>query len=131
MRNLICMLALALAACGGGGTPATSDLATPSDLAVTGALAGAPAPTYAGFAQPFFVKYCISCHPSASSTRDFTQYSVLQQNAHNIACGVSPTALSGCSGNPAPSQFPIGSGPFPTDDERRQLVVWVQDGLPQ
>jgi hypothetical protein len=118
MRIALPMLTLWLTACGGGGGPSpASDLATAS--------------TYANFAQAFFQSYCVSCHPSASSARDFTMYSVIVQNSHNIACGVSPTALSGCSGNPAPSQFPIGNGPHPTDDERTQLVRWIQAGLPQ
>jgi hypothetical protein len=123
----IVLLTLALAACGGS-TASMPDLAP--DLATSGDLATA-APTYGNFAQNFFSTYCTSCHPSASSSRDFTMYSVIQQNAHNIECGVSPTALTGCSGNPAPSQFPIGTGPKPTDDERNELVAWIMAGLPQ
>ena len=110
-------------ACGG-----VVDLSTaaPPDLA------GAPAPTYANFAKNFFATYCVKCHPSPTeSPRDFTLYAVIQSNSANIRCGVSPTALSGCSGNPAPGQFPIGTGPFPSDAERNELVAWIEAGLPQ
>jgi hypothetical protein len=103
----------------------------PADAAVIADMMAGSSPTYANFAQPFFTKYCVSCHPSASSTRDFTMYSVIKTSSHDIACGVSPTPLSGCSGNPAPGQFPIGAGPFPTDDERNKLVLWIQNGLAQ
>jgi hypothetical protein len=120
-RALVLSL-LCVAACGGGDT--ASDLSTTGDLSP-------PVPTYASFAQGFFASYCVSCHPSASSTRDFTQYGVIQLNSHDIACGVSPTALPGCSGTPAPGQFPIGTGPHPTDDARNQLVRWIQAGLPK
>jgi hypothetical protein len=130
MRRIAVLVALAGVACGDG-TPASPDLSTSTDAAVAADMTSAPAPTYASFAQAFFAQYCVSCHPSASSTRDFTMYSVIKMNSHNIACGVSPTALSGCSGNPAPGQFPIGNGPLPTDAERNELVQWIQNGLPQ
>jgi hypothetical protein len=123
MASRACVLLLLCAACGSGGAAA--------DLSTANADLSTPVPTYAGFAQAFFASYCVSCHPSASSTRDFTQYGVIQLNSHDIACGVSPTALQGCSGNPAPGQFPIGTGPHPTDDERNELVRWIQAGLPK
>jgi len=129
MRTSLFLLLLASAACGSASSTG-ADLATP-DLATAAADLNTPAvPTYTGFAEAFIMSYCVSCHPSASSTRDFTQYAVVKQNAHNIACGVSPIALPGCSGNPAPGQFPIGSGPQPTDAERTKLVQWIQGGLP-
>jgi hypothetical protein len=124
------LLALVFSACGGGG--AISDGGAPDLAAAAADLAGAPAPTYGNFAQSFFATYCVRCHPSATgSPRDFTMFSVIQTNSHDIACGVSPTALAGCSGNPAPGQFPIGNGPFPSDGERNRLVAWIQAGLPQ
>ena len=126
MRGLF-LCGLFLTAC--GGATSSPDLSTAPDMATASM---PPAPTYSSFAQPFFSTYCVRCHPSATaSPRDFTMYSVIQQNAHNIACGVSPTPLAGCSGNPAPGQFPIGTGPFPTDDERNELVAWIMAGLPQ
>jgi len=124
------VLALTLAACGGTGPASGSDLSTAPDAAVTFDLSPSTSPTYANFAQGFFTTYCVSCHPSASSARDFTQYATIKANAHNMACGVSPTARAGCSGNPAPSQFPIWSGPHPTDAERNELVQWIDAGLP-
>jgi hypothetical protein len=126
MRSML-GLAFLLTACGNGPTPITLDLAAAPDLAMPFMM---PAPTYSNFAQFFFSTYCVRCHPSAASARDFTMYSVIQQNAHDIACGVSSTPVSGCSGTPAPGQFPIGSGPFPSDEERNELVAWIMAGLP-
>lgn len=127
MRIGTCALALLLFGCGAASQQ--------PDLGANDLAGGAPdlagSPTYSNFAQQFFATYCVRCHPSAQSARDFTQYAVIQQNAHDIACGVSPTALAGCSGNPAPAQFPIGTGPFPSDAERDELVEWIQLGLPQ
>lgn len=131
MRNAALLFLLSWTACGGGGTRVGSDLSMPADADVISDMTTATPPNYANFAKEFFTTYCVSCHPSASSTRDFTMYAVIQQNSHNIACGVSPTALSGCGGNPAPGQFPIGTGPFPTDGERNELVQWIQNGLTQ
>jgi hypothetical protein len=37
---------------------------------------------------------------------------------------------SGCGATPAPKQFPIGTGPKPTDDERSAIVAWIDAGLP-
>ncbi len=125
------VVALFLAGCGGEcdtGPCGTS----PADLSTAPAPDLAAAPTYGNFAKNFFTTYCVKCHPSPTeSPRDFTQLSVIQQNAPAIRCGVSPTALSGCSGNPAPGQFPIGNGPFPSDAERDELVAWIEAGLPQ
>ena len=129
MRARALVLACLLPGCGQGSSPNATDLS--GDAGTASDMASAAGPTYASFAQTFFTKYCVSCHPSSSSTRDFTQYAVIKTNAHDIACGVSPTALAGCSGNPAPSQFPIGNGPAPTDDERKELVAWIQSGLPR
>lgn len=125
------LLVMGCGACGGGGGAVASDLSVLGDATVATDLPTAPAPTYASFAQSFFTTYCVSCHPSASSTRDFMQYATITANAHNIACGVSPTARAGCTGNPAPAQFPIGNGPHPTDAERNELVLWIENGLPQ
>jgi hypothetical protein len=124
-------LTLFLAGCGqnmcaGSGCGGSPDLGAAPDLT------GAPAPTYGNFAQNFFATYCVRCHPSPTeSPRDFTQYAIIKSNSANIRCGVSPTLLSGCTGTPAPSQFPIGNGPVPSDAERNQLVAWIEAGLPQ
>ena len=128
---VVSSFALTIAACGGTGSDAGADLASAPDAAIAADLLPTTNPTYANFAQGFFTTYCISCHPSSSSTRDFTKYATIKSNSHNMACGVSPIARAGCSGNPAPSQFPIGNGPHPTDAERNELVQWIDNGLPQ
>lgn len=88
--------------------------------------------TYANFAQGFFQKYCVSCHaPGGSATPDLTQYANIVANKDIIRCGVASTQLSGCGVSPAPKQFPIGSGPKPTDAERNRLVAWIDAGLPK
>jgi uncharacterized membrane protein len=48
---------LVLAACGGGSSPSGATC-PPVDP-----------PTYATFAQPFFAKYCTSCHSSTTTNR--------------------------------------------------------------
>jgi mono/diheme cytochrome c family protein len=50
MKVFFASLVLALAACGGGGSP-TGSTCPPTDP-----------PTYANFGQAFFGKYCTSCH---------------------------------------------------------------------
>lgn len=56
MKFLLAAL-LATAACGGGGSP-TGSTCPPTDP-----------PTYASFGQPFFAKYCTSCHSATSTNR--------------------------------------------------------------
>ena len=89
--------------------------------------------TWTSYAQGFFAMYCNSCHnPSGeASQQDFSQYDQVMANASAIRCGVAPTRQSGCGVTPAPKQFPIGNGPFPSDAERSQLVAWIDAGLPQ
>jgi hypothetical protein len=118
MRALL--LALGLAACGSPAATSAMDLAAPSS------------DTWSNFAQAFFASYCTRCHPSASDMmRDYTQYAQVARDQSLIACGVSPSAIAGCPSAIAPSQFPIGSGPHPSDAERNRLVAWIAAGAPQ
>jgi uncharacterized membrane protein len=57
MKVFFASLVLALAACGGGGSP-TGSTCPPTDP-----------PTYANFGQAFFGKYCTSCHSATSTNR--------------------------------------------------------------
>jgi hypothetical protein len=91
--------------------------------------------TWTGFARDFFQTYCVSCHFPAgeASLQDFNQYAVVQAYSATIRCGVAPDTgrlLPGCTGSPAPTQFPIGTGPKPTDAERLQVVAWIDAGAP-
>ena len=111
-----------LVACGGGASPATPD-------------AGVAADTWANYAQGFAATYCVSCHtpgrqgdPSGASF-DFRTLPDVMANAAEIRCGVAVTQLSGCSGSPAPKQFPIAA-PYPSDAERDRFVAWIEAGTP-
>lgn len=125
-----------VAACGGpspstdaGSTPDLSPVA--DDAAASDAMGAAP--KWTSFAQQFFATYCVHCHGPGNTKRDYSQDAQVQRDAMLIACGVTPgpQPLAGCPAAPAPAQFPVGNGPFPTDDERNELVAWIAAGLPQ
>jgi hypothetical protein len=148
--------ALALLACGGSPAPFSpgADLAVPADASsgggpdAAGSDAAAPADLLAAdpwsttlpssaasaFAQQFFLTYCTSCHGTntADTRRDYTQYSQVLRDAMTIACGVAPVSMpvANCPTFPPAGQFPIGTGPKPTDVERERIVQWIQNGLP-
>jgi len=96
------------------------------------------ADTWCNYAQCFFSTYCVSCHnpnaAGASSAQDFRQYSQVQLYAPIIRCGVSThqdTAWD-CASLSFPTtarQFPVGTGPKPTDANRDRLVAWIDAGL--
>ncbi|MCB9594796.1 MAG: hypothetical protein H6719_18895 [Sandaracinaceae bacterium] len=91
--------------------------------------AGPPADTWTAFANDFMQTYCVECH--ATSPKDFELLSEVRANAATIRCGVSDVALSDCGSGPPPRQFPIGSGPFPSDEDRARLVAWLDAGAPE
>jgi hypothetical protein len=90
------------------------------------------APTWSNFAQGFFATYCVQCHGPGNTKRDYSQYSQVSRDAATIACGVNPgpDPLQNCAAFPPPRQFPIGTGPFPSDDDRRRILDWIAAGLP-
>ncbi|MEO6954390.1 MAG: hypothetical protein ABI321_21510 [Polyangia bacterium] len=128
----IFVLLLAFAGCSSGAPPV--DLGSSVDLASAGPTPDLAAVTWTTFAQPFSQHYCVSCHSPGgqASQQDFNQYAVVKANAAHIRCGTAPVGMlpSGCSGNPSAGQFPIGTGPMPTDAERQTLVGWIDDGAP-
>jgi len=86
--------------------------------------------TWNNYAMGFMATYCVGCHDGG--TRDYRTIDEVIRDQDGIACGVSTTALDRCgAGSPSPSQFPVGSGPFPSDAERERLVAWVDAGLPE
>ncbi|HBQ14707.1 MAG: hypothetical protein RLP09_27760 [Sandaracinaceae bacterium] len=94
--------------------------------------AGIPDPTWGNFAESFFATYCTSCHsPEGRASADFQRLDVVQLRLNAIRCGVAPTLQEGCEGEHPPGWFPIGSGPFPSDEERWRLVEWVDNGAPE
>ncbi len=154
--NLLVAFAIALLACGaptpkpggtgggtsggttGGSTGGAIDAGTSAGLADSGV-----ADTWSNWALPdFFQAYCLNCHSSGGqgagsglngSTLDFTQFSNVQANATTIRCGVAVTQDPSwnCASFPPAGQFPIGSGPHPSDTERTRLVNWIGAGLPE
>jgi len=133
--RLASMLALAFAlGCGDDDSAADPDLGTTTDggIALEDAAAptDAPAPdTWSSFAMGFMATYCVECHDGAP--RDYRTIDEVRRDRSNIACGVSPTPRDGCGSFPAPGQFPVGSGPFPSEEERIRLVAWIDAGLPE
>lgn len=88
--------------------------------------------TWGNFAQAWFGMYCTSCHPGMpNNMRDYALYAEVVTDAATIRCGVAPTALTGCTGSPAPNQFPIGTGPNPDATSRQRLVAWIDAGMVQ
>ena len=111
------------------GSGARSDAGTGQDAG--GSVDGATsADTWTNFAQGFFTTYCVPCH-SANPPRDYSTMVDVMRDSAEIACGVSPTALSGCGSFPPPNQFPIGTGPHPSDADRQRIVAWIEAGLPE
>jgi hypothetical protein len=82
----------------------------------------------------FFETYCWECHGAGDPLRDYTLLSAVMAESVSIRCGVTPNALSDCTGFPPPAQFPIdnatSSNPKPSDSERTRLVQWIEAGTP-
>ena len=119
-----------------GGDPAPdggADAATPmADATVAIPDAGTdagPADTWTTFADDFMQTYCVRCH--STSPKDFNLIADVRANTATIRCGVTDVALADCGGGPPPRQFPVGSGPFPSDEERARLVRWLDAGAPE
>lgn len=162
MRSLLILIVTAAAACsssndpsGAGGSEPTSTVTSSSPASSSsetstgsggggqggqsgqggsGGGGGASGDTYSNYAMAFVATYCIECH-GAGKTHDFTTYAGIKAAAPLIRCGVAPILESGCSGSPAPKQFPIddamGTNPKPTDADRARMVAWIDAGLPQ
>lgn len=126
-------LALVFAGCSSSAPPADAgslaDAGTEPSDAASAVDAGAPGDTWASFAGSFMEAYCVRCH--STSPKDFDSLVDVRANAATIRCGVSDVALDGCGTWPPPRQFPVGSGPFPSDDERARLVAWLDSGAPE
>src|SRR5258706_10532939 len=91
------------------------------------------ADTWASYASGFFATYCNSCHSTSDTTgRDFNMQAIVDANAAEIRCGVAVAQDPswGCASTPVAKQFPIGSGPKPTDAERTRLGAWITAGTP-
>ena len=116
---------------GGGGTDAgPGDVdAGPGDVD-----AGAAGDTWATTMMALFDRYCVDHHAGAPSGRDYRTIDDVRRDGPRIRCGVTPASepLADCSPpmDPGAGQFPAGA-PFPSDEERRRIVAWIDDGLPE
>lgn len=125
VRALLVVLPLVLGACGGdSGTDSVPASSTPS----TGTTA-VTTDTWDSFAGAFMADYCVSCHDA--SPKDFTQYSEVVAWLDGIRCGVAATQQPDCEGQRPPMQFPIGTGAYPSDEERDRVVAWIEAGAPE
>jgi hypothetical protein len=130
---------------GNGGDGTSHDTGTPPgddaspETASDAPPSGDAGDTWANYAEGFFMTYCVECHNPTllaqnKTMRDYTTSVDVVRDKATIRCGVAPTQLSGCSGNPAPRQFPIsdsaGTNPKPADAERLRLVAWIEAGTP-
>lgn len=120
----------------GTDTPVTDDAGNDSGAPDVGTDGGpdsgpdsGPADTYETFGMAFMTSYCVECHEAGSSVRDYSTIDNIRRDMVGIRCGVTAEPLDDCSGFPPPRQFPVGSGPMPSDDERGRLVAWVEAGL--
>jgi len=108
--------------------PAVDGGPVPTDAAP--AIDGPETDTWGSYAMGFLATYCVGCHDGGP--RDYRTIDDVRRDQDGIACGVSPTALDRCGASePSPGQFPVGSGPFPSDAERERLVAWIDAGLPE
>lgn len=91
-----------------------------------------PGDTWANYAEGFLTTYCTSCHsPSGMASADFNQYEVVFDEQSTIRCGTSDVQLDDCPvREPYGPRFPVGSGPFPEDEDRARFVAWIDAGLP-
>lgn len=110
--------------------PPAEDAGPPMSDAGPPATDAGPAPdTWSSFASDFMQTYCVECH--STSPKDFNRLADVRANAATIRCGVTDVALTDCGSSPVPRQFPVGGGPFPSDEERARLVAWIDAGAPE
>jgi hypothetical protein len=114
----------------GGGAASSGEAGSPGSPE-----AGATADTWANYAQGFFRMYCISCHNAQDPTgRDYSMQAIVLKDKAVMRCGVAAVQDPSwnCAPPPAPQarQFPIGTGPKPSDPERGRIVAWIDAGEP-
>jgi hypothetical protein len=94
---------------------------------------GSASDTWTNYAVFFFQKYCVSCHNAQDPTgRDYTMKAVVAKDMAVMRCGVAAVQDPSwnCAPSPTARQFPIGSGPKPSDSERARIVAWIDAGEP-
>ncbi len=116
------MLVVTTAACGSTNEEVVADASLPTVDAMQ-------EDRWSTFAADFIEVYCHECHGPGDSLRDYSLLTTVTSERDKIRCGVSPSALSGCT--ISARQFPVGSGPKPTDEDRMRLVEWIDRGAPE
>lgn len=89
--------------------------------------------TWTSYAAGFFKSYCTACHNTQDSTgRDFNIQAKVEAEKFIARCGVAVAQDPSwnCAASPVAKQFPIGSGPKPSDAERTRIVAWITAGAP-
>jgi hypothetical protein len=150
MLRAILPLSLVLlgASCSSGATPSSTDDGGVSDVAAEvpaqidsgGNSDSSPstdgtttADSWANYAAGFFTTYCTSCHnPQDATGRDYNIQANVAKDKTAMRCGVAAAQDPSwnCAASPVAKQFPIGSGPKPTDAERARMVAWISAGEP-
>ena len=131
--SLLLASVLSIVACSSSSAPSGSSTDADSGSGTSSGDSGASGDTWANYAAGFFTTYCTSCHNSSDSTgRDFTVQAIVLQNKVAMRCGVAVTQDPSwnCAASPVAKQFPIGTGPKPTDAERDRIVAWITAGEP-
>ena len=86
------------------------------------------APTYDNFGRVFFESYCTKCHDSAkpAGMRGGAPLAINFDTRAGIRMFTSQIDQQAAIGPNATNRFmPGGSGPLPTDDERRRLGEYI------
>jgi hypothetical protein len=108
-----------------------SDSAPSSDASTMDAVVTAD--TWANYVAGFFLTYCTSCHgPSDPTGRDYHVAANVAKDKLVMRCGVAAVQDPSwnCAASPRAKQFPIGTGPHPSDAERDRIVAWISAGEP-
>ena len=131
--HLVSAFALLVAACSSSSTPVEQSSGVDSGAPVDNGDSAAAGDTWANYAAGFFTAYCTSCHNAQDPTgRDYTAQADVAKDKAAMRCGVAATQDPSwsCAASPTARQFPIGTGPKPTDAERDRIVAWITAGEP-
>ena len=135
---LVLVCSFALVACSSGSSTSGSSSSADSGAADSGAdqtspEVGTSTDSWASYAAGFFTAYCTECHNSGDATgRDYTVQAIVLKDKAAMRCGVAITQDPSwnCAASPVAKQFPIGSGPKPSDADRNRIVAWISAGEP-
>ncbi len=135
MKRLASILALPVLAlaCSSTSTPVGTTDAGSTDAGGATTDSAASSDTWTSYASGFFATYCNSCHSAKDSTgRDYSVQANVAKDMAPMRCGVAAVQdpAWGCAASPVAKQFPIGSGPKPSDAERARIVAWISAGEP-